>query len=259
MENKTNKKVFTKIRKWAQEKGYTIEEHSKSISVKVNKKLSFTIENRESTIYRSIRGIKGNPKGIYLTEFSQRFKSCGFSMHYKSQKNIIDRMEEVIEQELKREQEEMAKQENRNEVTPNEISAIKVEKYYGKVKVRRIGDGVYKVFGFSYGEQEELHTGFADDTSKYINWYLRNFAQEEKKMRKPDEYVLVNGQNYFNEESLNEMIEQLEAGKMIMIHIDCIGHTRTAYETAIYVEELRNRFGDRLVRFDKYDSKYYLV
>lgn len=229
-------------------KGCTIEEHSKSISVKVNKKLSFTIENREST-----RGIKGNPKGIYLTEFSQRFKSCGFSVHYKSQKDIIERMEEVIEQE------EVAKQENKNEVTPNEISAIKVEKYYGEVKVRRIGDGVYKVFGFSYGEQEELHTGFADDTSKYINWYLRNFAQEEKKMRKSDEYVLVNGQNYFNEESLNEMIEQLEAGKMIMIHIDCIGHTRTAYETAIYVEELRNRFGDKLVRFDKYDSKYYLA
>ena len=58
---------------------------------------------------------------------------------------------------------------------------------------------------------------------------------------------LVNGQNYFNEASLQEMIEALERGETIGIHIDCIGHTRTAIETAQYVEALKEKFGDRLV------------
>lgn len=58
---------------------------------------------------------------------------------------------------------------------------------------------------------------------------------------------LVNGQNYFNEGSLNEMIELLEKGETIRIYIDCIGHTRTAIETSNYVNALEKRFGDRLL------------
>lgn len=58
---------------------------------------------------------------------------------------------------------------------------------------------------------------------------------------------LINGKNYFNEESLNEMIQRLETGETIGIYIDCIGHTRTAMETAAYVKALKNHFGDRLV------------
>lgn len=57
---------------------------------------------------------------------------------------------------------------------------------------------------------------------------------------------LVNGQNYFNEKSLQEMIAELENGNTIGIHIDCIGHTRTAYETSLYVQALKEKFGDRL-------------
>jgi hypothetical protein len=61
------------------------------------------------------------------------------------------------------------------------------------------------------------------------------------------EFKMINGQNYFNEKSLNEMIEQLESGATIGIYIDCIGHTRTEYETSVYVEELKKHFGDRLI------------
>lgn len=60
-------------------------------------------------------------------------------------------------------------------------------------------------------------------------------------------HKMINGQNYFNEKSLNEMIEQLDRGETISIYIDCIGHTRTEYETATYVEELKKHFGDRLI------------
>lgn len=58
---------------------------------------------------------------------------------------------------------------------------------------------------------------------------------------------LVNGQNYFNEDSLNEMIELLENGETIRIYINCIGHTRTAIETSNYINALEKRFGDRLL------------
>ena len=57
---------------------------------------------------------------------------------------------------------------------------------------------------------------------------------------------LVNGKNYFNEESLKEMCERLERGETIGIYIDCIGHTRTHNETASYVRALREKYGNRL-------------
>jgi hypothetical protein len=57
----------------------------------------------------------------------------------------------------------------------------------------------------------------------------------------------INGKNYFNEKSLKEMVEQLENGETIGIYIDCIGHTRSEYETSVYIEELQNHFGDRLI------------
>lgn len=58
--------------------------------------------------------------------------------------------------------------------------------------------------------------------------------------------MLVNGKNYFNEESLQEMKQRLEAGEGIGIHIDCIGHALTESETARYVEALRKEYGERL-------------
>ena len=61
---------------------------------------------------------------------------------------------------------------------------------------------------------------------------------------------LINGKNYFNDGSLQEMIEELEKGETIRIYIDCIGHTRTEIETANYVEALKEKFGSRLVSTD---------
>ena len=58
---------------------------------------------------------------------------------------------------------------------------------------------------------------------------------------------LVNGKNYFNDESFNEMVNRLENGETIGIYIDCIGHTRDAIETAHYVEELQKKFGEKLI------------
>ena len=58
---------------------------------------------------------------------------------------------------------------------------------------------------------------------------------------------LVNGKNYFNEESFAEMCERLENGETIGIYIDCIGHTRDRIETAAYVRALKEKYGDKLI------------
>ena len=58
---------------------------------------------------------------------------------------------------------------------------------------------------------------------------------------------LVNGKNYFNEESLNKMCEKLEKGETIGIYIDCIGHTRNQMETAAYVRALQDKYVDNLI------------
>lgn len=59
-------------------------------------------------------------------------------------------------------------------------------------------------------------------------------------------HKLVNCGNYYNEESLNELAAILERGEGAGIHIDCIGHSRTALETEAYVEALKERYGDKL-------------
>ena len=70
--------------------------------------------------------------------------------------------------------------------------------------------------------------------------------------------ILVNGSNYYNEESLQKMVTLLEAGEEIEIYIDCIGHSRTEYETQNYVEALKEKYGDRLIKTDKNYPKYKL-
>lgn len=57
---------------------------------------------------------------------------------------------------------------------------------------------------------------------------------------------LVNCTNYYNEQSLAELQALLEQGEAVQIYIDCIGHTRTMNETALYVEALQKAYGDRL-------------
>lgn len=70
----------------------------------------------------------------------------------------------------------------------------------------------------------------------------------------------VSGKNYFNEESLAMMIEELENGEEIEIGIDCIGHTRHHMESAAYVRALKKKYGDKIIIDDEhYTTKCKLV
>ena len=57
----------------------------------------------------------------------------------------------------------------------------------------------------------------------------------------------INGKNYYNEESFNQMVEALEAGEEISIYIDCIGHTRAEVEEWHYKTALQKKYGDMLI------------
>lgn len=61
------------------------------------------------------------------------------------------------------------------------------------------------------------------------------------------DYKLINGRNYFNAESLETMAEHLENGETIGIYIDCVGRTRSEYETSNYLKALEEKYGDELV------------
>lgn len=61
------------------------------------------------------------------------------------------------------------------------------------------------------------------------------------------EKVYVSGSNYFNEADLQEMIKELDNGKIVEVGIDCIGHTRNNMEQDNYKEALRKHYGIRLV------------
>lgn len=57
----------------------------------------------------------------------------------------------------------------------------------------------------------------------------------------------INGSNYFQEERLKEMMQALEAGEVISIYIDCIGHTRAEVEEWHYKTALQKKYGDMLI------------
>ena len=56
----------------------------------------------------------------------------------------------------------------------------------------------------------------------------------------------INGKNYFNKESLEEMIKELEKGNEIIIYISCLGHTRAIMEEYNYRRALEDIFKDDL-------------
>lgn len=95
---------FTVVRKWAEEKGYKIEDtfaygDNKAIKVIINDEHSFKCETKKSTIYTSIRGQKGNCGGLYLTHEHKpkdgRFVRP-YDFHKTSQKEMIQSMEREI-------------------------------------------------------------------------------------------------------------------------------------------------------------------
>lgn len=72
------------------------------------------------------------------------------------------------------------------------------------------------------------------------------------------EAKLINCTNYFNEMGCERLSEALESGETVKIYIDCIGHTRSYYETEAYAEWLSKKYGGRLVvDTNKYDEKVY--
>ena len=105
------KRTFTKIRKWAEENGYKIEEtwaygDQDAIRVIVSEKQSFKLEVRKSTIYMSIRGQRGDCGGLYLTEELKREEGepyrRNYAFHQASQRVAIESMESDIKQLAKR-------------------------------------------------------------------------------------------------------------------------------------------------------------
>ena len=65
----------------------------------------------------------------------------------------------------------------------------------------------------------------------------------------------INGENYFNEKSFNEICEALEKAEAVEVYIDVIGHSRNNYEQEAYREALEQKYGDRL-KVDKIDGAY---
>lgn len=65
----------------------------------------------------------------------------------------------------------------------------------------------------------------------------------------------INGKNYFNQHSFNEVCETLEKGEAISVYIDVIGHTRNNYEQETYREELTEKYKDRL-QIEKVNGAY---
>lgn len=65
----------------------------------------------------------------------------------------------------------------------------------------------------------------------------------------------INGKNYFNKTSFNEICEALEQGEAVKVYIDCIGHTRNNYEQETYKEALTEKYADRLTA-EKNDGAY---
>jgi len=99
------RRTFTVIRKWAEKNGYKVEEtyaygDQPAIRVFINEKLSYKAEMQRSTIYMSIRGQRGEPAGLYITEERKREEGQpwrrDYSFHKPSQKYAIEEMDYTI-------------------------------------------------------------------------------------------------------------------------------------------------------------------
>lgn len=58
-------------------------------------------------------------------------------------------------------------------ITNNDITRMGIEVIIGnKLKVKRIGDGLYSIIGFNYGDEELLFYGYVDNVVDYLNSYF---------------------------------------------------------------------------------------
>lgn len=100
--------TFTKIIKWAESKGYQVRksENINMIHVKVNEKISFNIDSRESSVFRSCKGgLSGQPKGLFLGGELVNWKGESYrfsSDRYTTQKELIMSLERKIRESLER-------------------------------------------------------------------------------------------------------------------------------------------------------------
>lgn len=96
-----NKNKFTKIRKWAKEKGYEVIERrgyggAPQIKIVINDKLYFEAEMKESSITHTIRGKQGYCAGLYITTFETGYNRH-YAWHQRTQVDAIKYMERDIE------------------------------------------------------------------------------------------------------------------------------------------------------------------
>jgi hypothetical protein len=99
---------LTKVLKWAQTNGYQVRksESINMINIKVNEMISFNIDSRESSVFRSCRGnLAGQPKGLFLGGTLVNWKGesyCFNSDRYSTQKELIVSLERKIRESLER-------------------------------------------------------------------------------------------------------------------------------------------------------------
>lgn len=66
---------------------------------------------------------------------------------------------------------------------------------------------------------------------------------------------VINGQNYFNKKSFNEICEVLEKGESVTVYIDVIGHGANNREQEAYKEALLKKYQNRL-KVEKNEGGY---
>lgn len=99
---------FTKVIKWAEANGYRVTkaERINMIHIRVNETIKFSVDTRESSVFRSCKGgLKGQPKGIFLggTIVNWQGKPYTFSSdRYETQKDLIASLERKIKESLER-------------------------------------------------------------------------------------------------------------------------------------------------------------
>ena len=72
-------------------------------------------------------------------------------------------------------------------IKASDILAVKTEKMFRDLKVKKVGDRVYYVIGYYYGEEEVKLLGNAEDVARFINGYY-GLGYEMKQVNKVKYY-----------------------------------------------------------------------
>lgn len=59
-------------------------------------------------------------------------------------------------------------------IQPKDIEAIKLQKIYvNQLKVKRVGKEVFRVYGYRFGEEYLLFTGYASEVAAFLNDHFK--------------------------------------------------------------------------------------